>query len=161
MSNPAASENSKIIVVGLGNEFRNDDGVGLAVLRLIESRNIPGVRIIELRDDLTKLLDHLEDVTSAYIVDAVQSGSPPGTIHRIEATDQSFSPANLPRSTHGLSLRNLLELARLQGDMPKKLVIYGVEGERFGYGNAMTHAVSEAIAQVVESLCAELESNLQ
>jgi len=160
MANRSAEGKPKTLVVGLGNDFRNDDGVGLAVLRMLGSRNISGVQLVELRDDLTQLLDHLQDVATAYIVDAVQSGSTPGTIHRIEAKGEYFSPAGLPRSTHGLSLRNLLELPRLQGGLPKKLVIYGVEGERFDYGNTMTPAVNDAIPGVVESICAELERDL-
>ena len=160
MSDPTVPGKPKTIVVGLGNDFRSDDGAGLAVLRLLGSRNISGVHLVELRDDLTRLLDHFQDVTCAYIIDAVQSGSPPGTIHRIEATGEHFSQENLPRSTHGLSLSHLLELARLQGEIPKKLVIYGVEGERFGYGNTMTRAVHEAVAAVVDSIHSELERDL-
>ncbi len=151
----------KPIVVGLGNDFRNDDGAGLAALRMFRRRNIPRVATVELRDDLTKLLDHLQGVTSAYIIDAVHSDSRPGTIHRIEATGGYFSLANFPRSTHGLSLSHLLELARLQGGLPKKLVIYGIEGERFGAGNAMTPVVDGSISQVVDSICAELERDLR
>ena len=160
MSTPSDAGSPKTIVVGLGNDFRNDDGAGLVALRLFRSRNVRGVQAVELRDDLTKLLDYLQSVSRAYIIDAVQSDSLPGSIHRIEATGKYFSPANLPRSTHGLSLRNLLELARLQGELPPKLVIYGIEGERFGYGNSMTPAVSDAVAQVVDRICAELDREL-
>jgi hydrogenase maturation protease len=56
-----------------------------------------------------------------------------------------------------LSLRNLLELARLQGEMPKKVVIYGIEGEQFGYGNTLTPAVHDAVSAVVDTICIELE----
>jgi hydrogenase maturation protease len=145
------------LVVGLGNDFRNDDGAGLAALRLFGNRGIQGIKTVELRDDLTKLIDHLQGVTTAYIIDAVRSDSPPGTIHRFEATENCSSPTDLPRSTHGLSLRNLLELARLQGEMPKKVVIYGIEGEQFGYGNTLTPAVHDAVSAVVDTICIELE----
>jgi hydrogenase maturation protease len=157
MSSPSERGRATTVVVGLGNDFRNDDGAGLAALRLFRSRNVRGVQVVELRDDLTKLLDHLQFASRAYIIDAVQSDSQPGTIHRIEATGKYFSPANLPRSTHGLSLRHLLELARLQGDLPAKLVIYGIEGERFDYGTTMNPAVREAIVHVVDNICSELE----
>lgn len=161
MCNSSEPGSQKSIVVGLGNDFRNDDAAGLAALRLFRNRNIHDVRVVELRDDLTKLLDHFQGVSRAYIIDAVQSNSQPGTIHRIEATDTYFSQANLPRSTHGLSLRNLLELARLQGTLPAKLIIYGIEGERFDHGNTMTPAVHDSLPRVVESICAELELELQ
>lgn len=156
MSNSAEAAKAKTIVVGLGNDFRNDDGAGLAAFRMLRSRNVQGVHMAVLREDLTELLDLLQGVTTAYIVDAVRSGSRPGTIHRFDATDKHFSPANLPGSTHGLSLRNLLEMARLQGGLPNKLVVYGIEGEQFGYGNTMSPAVVEAIPRVVESICSEL-----
>jgi hydrogenase maturation protease len=160
MSNPSDPGKQKTIVVGLGNDFRNDDGAGLAALRMLRNRNTPGVDAVELRDDLTELLDHLRDVTSAYVIDAVQSESAPGTIHRIDSTKKRLSPADLPRSTHGISLGNLLDLARLQGEMPKKLVIYGIQGERFGYGTAMTPAVQDALSRVVDKICAEIEGDL-
>jgi hydrogenase maturation protease len=35
-----------VVVIGIGNDFRRDDGVGLAVAEELAKRNLPGVRVV-------------------------------------------------------------------------------------------------------------------
>jgi hydrogenase maturation protease len=58
--------------------------------------------------------------------------------------------------THDASLVETVELARVLGRLPTRLVVYGVVGERFGVGDAMSATVRDAVTQVGAAIVAEL-----
>lgn len=144
------------LIAGVGNDFRSDDGAGLAAARKLKALNVPDTEAVEVRDDLTQLLEMLEGRDAVYVIDAVRSGSPPGTIHRIDVTSRSLSPDRLPQSTHGLSLTNLIGLARLHGMLPPTVVFYGIEGAHFGFGQELTPAIEASVDDVVRQLSEEV-----
>ena len=147
----------RTVVVGIGNDFRGDDGAGLVVARLLKKLSLPEVRIIELNGEVTRILDSLQDCESAILVDAVQSQMTPGTIHRFDASHDPLPGSATQRSTHGMSISSLLELARAQGQFPKRLVVYGIEGESFDHGSELSPRVALAVGQLVDRIRVELQ----
>jgi hydrogenase maturation protease len=133
------------LVIGLGNAARGDDAAGL-----VAARRLGGV---EHEGDLLALLDVWEGADSAVVIDAVRSGAEPGTVHRFDAGGGPL-PAG-PRSstsTHAVGLAEAIELARTLGRVPARLVVYGIEGERFEAGTALTPAVSAAVEAVADAV---------
>ena len=55
-------------------------------------------------------------------------------------------------STHAVGLAEAIELARTLGRLPARLVVYGIEGERFEAGTGLTPAVSAALAAVAAAV---------
>jgi hydrogenase maturation protease len=57
-------------------------------------------------------------------------------------------------STHGIGLAGVLRLSRALGQAPQRLVVVGIEGERFDLGQGLSEkveaAVPEAVQRVVE-----------
>ena len=74
-----------ILVIGIGNEYRGDDGLGLIVARRLRERHLPKVTIMEIGGDLTVLGETWQGAETVILVDAVASGREPGTIYRFEA----------------------------------------------------------------------------
>ena len=70
-------------VVGVGNELRGDDGVGLVVARALEGTLPKDVRVLECEGEPVSLLSAWEGCERTIVVDATQSGAQPGTIRRI------------------------------------------------------------------------------
>jgi hydrogenase maturation protease len=134
----------RALVVGVGNADRGDDAAGL-----IAARRLGG---IELEGDPSALIDLFEGVDEAAVIDAVRSGAEPGTVHRIAVGDAPV--AALPRgaSTHLIGLAEALELARVLGRLPPRTTVYGIEGGRFGLGDAVSPPVAAAIDRVVAEL---------
>jgi hydrogenase maturation protease len=132
-------------VIGLGNEWRGDDGVGLEVARRVGGRQLPGEPIA--------LVGALAGGDEVVLVDAVSSGAEPGTIFRFEAGEERL-PAPLfgASSTHALGLAEALELARSLGQLPRRVLVYGVEGERFDYGTGLSPSVAEAADRLTEEV---------
>jgi hydrogenase maturation protease len=140
------------LVVGVGNEWRSDDAAGLLVARGLRESPPPGVRIVESEGEPLDLVEEWSGLDEAIVVDAVRSGSEPGTIHRVDAI-QGQLPAELFRgSTHVLGLAEAVELARALERLPRRLLVLGIEGRRFTAGSGLTPEVQRAVVQLVEEL---------
>jgi hydrogenase maturation protease len=132
-------------VIGLGNEWRGDDGVGLEVARRLGGRLLAGEPI--------GLVDAFEGKDEVVLVDAVSSGAEPGTIHRFEAGTEPL-PVQLfgAASTHALGLADAVELARSLGRLPRRVLVYGVEGENFDFGAGLSPAVAAAADRLTQEV---------
>jgi hydrogenase maturation protease len=146
-----------IVVVGIGNDFRNDDGVGLYVARLIEAMDFKDVTVIPGVAEGTALLDSWENAARAYVIDCAVSGQQSGTIHRFEIAETPI-PAEIFNgySTHNISVADAVELARVLGRLPKSLVVYGIEGGDFRPGGDLSPEVTAAAHKVVDEIIAEI-----
>jgi hydrogenase maturation protease len=152
----------RVLVVGVGNPYRRDDGVGIAVARALRALALPGVEVCERCGEGTDLIAAWADHRVVFVVDAVRSGVPHGTVHRFEPTEgQSDSnaplvPARIFRGTsHQIGVGEAIELGRLLGTLPSRLVVYGVEGAEFRDGVGLSAPVEQGAAQVVISIAAE------
>ena len=75
--------NPKILVIGIGNEFRCDDGVGIMVAREVAKLNFPDVKVIEQSGEGAALMEVWKETEMAIMIDAVSSDNMPGTVHRL------------------------------------------------------------------------------
>lgn len=96
----------------------------------------------------TELLDLWRDAAAAILVDAVATGAPPGTIHRLDAVRGPMPQAVAPAGTHDLGLRDTIELARVLGCLPPRVVLYGIEAATFAVGAPMSGPVIAALPLV-------------
>lgn len=150
------SQHTQVTVIGLGSRHRGDDAVGLDVARRVSGCVPKDVRVIEATGDGLALLDAWGNCAVTYVVDAAQSGAPPGTVHRIE-NDCRCLPKDMVRcSSHAFGLVEALELGRALGRTPPQLVIYAIEGQCFDAGKAMSPEVSTAASIVTQRLLAEI-----
>ena len=146
-----------IRVIGIGNKYRNDDGIGLMVARKLKELGLPSVTTSELPDALNGLPDALMESSSAIIVDAVASGALPGTIIRIDAHRHRFPSHLFRNSTHSFSVTDAVELVRVLGKLPRHCLVLGIEGGNFDAGTTISAAVESAGMEVVENIVQEVE----
>ena len=144
-------------VVGVGNEMRGDDAVGLAVVRALSGTVPEGVAVIECEGEPVSLLSAWEGHARAIVVDATQSDAEPGTIRRIVAADGPLPPALAGSSTHLLGLADAVELARALKRLPAATIVYGIEGASFDTGTGLSEPVAAAAEKVAAAIRRELE----
>ena len=143
-------------LIGVGNRWRGDDAAGLVVAARVRARRPRGIAVIEDRGEPLELIEACEGAQAAWLVDAVCSGAPPGTLHRFDAGERAL-PAGLFRvSTHRFGLADALELARALGRLPPRVVVYGIEGSRFAPGRPMSPAVAAAAERLADVLSTEM-----
>jgi hydrogenase maturation protease len=142
------------VVIGVGNEFRHDDGFGPAVVEALRRRDLPGVRFAVTDGEPGHLLDLWAGTDLAVVVDAALAAPPcPGRIHRL--THVSGGAAG-PGSSHGLGLGDAVELGAVLGRLPGRLVVYAVEPADLSLGPGLSPAVRQAVEAVTEAVAAEV-----
>jgi hydrogenase maturation protease len=140
----------------VGNAYRSDDAVGLVVARKLRSELPPDVTVLEREGEPTSLLDAWDGAETAWLIDAVSSGAAPGTVHRLDASSTPLPDAFARTSTHHLGLPEAVELARSVARLPRRLVVFGIEGESFEIGDALTPEVLAAVEKVADAVRAEV-----
>ena len=139
----------KVLVIGIGNEYRSDDGIGLVIVRMIRERLLLSVNVKEESGEGAALMEAWQGYESVILVDAVSSDVKPGTIFKINAGKKNVPAKFFRYSTHAFSMAEAIELARAMNTLPPKLFIYGIEGANFSAGVGISHAVQEAANRVV------------
>ncbi|MBV9415022.1 MAG: hydrogenase maturation protease [Solirubrobacterales bacterium] len=146
-----------VLVVGLGNELRRDDGAGIMVARDLIARGTgPGIEVRELPGEPIALLDAWQACDAAVVIDAMCSGAVPGTITRLDAQCEPLHETlRGSPSTHVVSLVDTLELGRALDKLPRRLIVYAVEGREFTAGAGVSEAVRAALPGVADSVLRE------
>ena len=151
----------KHVIVGVGNEYRRDDGVGLAVAARLQGRVPRRVDIIACEQEPSRLIDAWEGADTALVVDAVESGGEPGTLLRFDASELPIPTRLFRTSTHAFGVGDAIELARVLGRLPARIVVYGVEGAEFAAGEGLSAAVAAAIEPTAAAVLEDLERALR
>ena len=148
---------TRVVVIGVGNAYRRDDGVGLAVLDALHGRAPATVGLVACEQEPSRLIDAWEDAAAAIVVDAAASGADPGAVHRFDASGTPVPAGVFRSSTHAFGVGDAVEIARALGGLPPHVLVYGVEGGDFGAGVGLSAAVQAAVAQVAESVLDDLK----
>ncbi len=146
------------VLIGIGNEYRCDDGLGVMVARELGRRAHPGLAIVEESGEGTSLISAWQGARCVQIVDAAACGEPPGTIYRFDVLHEHLPRGLSHSSSHSFGLVEAIEMARRLKELPPAIVIYAIEGENFGLGvglsTSVVRHVPELIRLIEEDLCA-------
>ncbi|MFI8100761.1 hydrogenase maturation protease [Streptomyces sp. NPDC086023] len=152
-------------VIGVGNAFRRDDGVGPVVAGLMKDRAAqrrpPADTVFAQCDgDPGRLIELWENTALAIVVDACfPPSAQPGRTHRWDAaTTGALRTAAAGRhSTHGLGFPDALRLGAVLGRAPGRLIVYAVEGADRSTGPGLTPSVLRAVPRLVRRIEADIE----
>ena len=148
------------LILGIGNEWARDDGVGPEVVRRVQqswlARGSNATRevgfVAMARPDLS-LLDLMAETDYLVIVDAVVSGAEPGTLHwQLWKMGVAASRGVERASSHGFGVEELLQMARALGKLPERVELWGIEIACTAPGRGLTPAVARAADALVSKL---------
>ncbi|HEX6508813.1 MAG TPA: hydrogenase maturation protease [Chloroflexota bacterium] len=153
---------SRVLVIGIGNAYHGDDAAGLEIARRVRDACLGGVMVEECSEDMVELLDAWQDSDVVVLIDAVQSGSPLGTIFRFDALAEVLPSCFVRQvSSHGIGMPESIELARALDRLPRNLIVYGVEGALFELGAALSPEVEAVLDTAADRIVGELRSSEQ
>jgi len=153
----AEARRRSVLVVGVGNELRRDDGAGIAVARRLAAGEVPGgIEVREEHGEPVGLLEHWGSCDAVVLVDTMRSGAAPGTVRRIDASAEAL-PRGLqgPASTHAIGLGDAIELARTLDRAPRRVIVHAVEGRRFDAGATLSPEVAAAVPALAAAVLRE------
>ncbi len=158
----------ELLVVGVGNEMMRDEGVGMAVARELQGRELGArVRVLELGTRGFDLICEMEGVARVIVIDAVRAGGEPGSIYQFapeqarstnDAGGTEVPPLRRTSSLHGLDLLDVIELAAVTGIRPE-VTIVGVEPEEVAPGQGLSPTVGRRVGELVEMVERLVEDN--
>ena len=157
----APSAPRRIVVIGVGNEMRRDDGAGIAVVERARPLLPPGVEVRTLGGEATSLLDAWAGADLAVVVDAVRWDRPPeGGVTRLEVTSapDAVSGFEAGTSSHGLGVAEAVALGRALDRLPPRLVLLLISLEEEGHGEGLSPAVEGHLDDAVALLVAEVRA---
>lgn len=149
------SANSRTIIICIGNELIADDAVGFEIYNLlansterVEYCSVGGIDILPL----------LHGETDLIVVDAVQFGAPPGTVHVISWDELPTNSMGI--SAHGIGLRETIEIGKTlyPESMPERITLVGVEGRCF---NRTRDYMTDEVARAIDTAVMTIKELLQ
>lgn len=146
------------VVIGIGNEYRHDDGIGPALITILSTIDLPGVRLVVSDGEPAGLLTEWAGADLVILVDAVVcEPARPGRIHRTDLT--ALRPPTGPASSHGLGIPEAVALGRALDRLPAGLVVYAVEAADVDLGVGLSPEVAAALPRLADAVRAELATS--
>ncbi|WP_026289116.1 hydrogenase maturation protease [Thioalkalivibrio sp. ALMg11] len=140
------------IVLGIGNPWRGDDGIGHAVVEAL--RDTPGLTTATCSGEPAELMDLWQDHDPVILVDAIVTGAAPGTLHRLDAREPL--PRGARYSSHGIGLAEAVELARALDALPPTLIVHGIEPAHLEDGTGLSLQAIDAIPRAARRILDDL-----
>ncbi|HJY59877.1 MAG TPA: hydrogenase maturation protease [Streptosporangiaceae bacterium] len=149
----SAPSREPVVIIGIGNEFRRDDGAGPAVVSALRDlAPPPGVELMITDGEPARLIQAWTGARLAVVVDAVRAQPPsPGRVHRF-VLDRPRTGAGRTASSHGFGLDDAVSLAAALDRMPGRLIVHAIEAADLTQGLGLTPLVAAAVGTVARAI---------
>jgi len=152
-------ERLPILVLGVGNLLRKDDGFAGAVLENLARRDLPlQVELFDAGTSAIDLMDVFDGRRKLIVIDAVRGGQAPGTLYRF-SPDEVESGALPMNSLHQVGLLETLKLGELIDCKPLQTVVIGVQPADTGVGIGLSPEVQKVVGKAAELVLKEIASS--
>lgn len=147
----------RILVLGVGNVLLSDEGAGVRAVEQLKLHYVfsPQVELIDGGTMGLDLLGYLDDTSHLFIIDAIVSNKPPGSV----VIERSLDPPAYFRqkiSPHQIGLSELLAVAAMQDCLPPAITLFGIVPRDLSTGMEMSPEAGGAVGQVVLAVVKEL-----
>ena len=166
----SSPSNIRLLVIGVGQEWRGDDAAGLLVARRLREMLAPQsapasawrqVQVLESSGFICDLLNAWHETEAVILADAVRSGGRPGEIYRFPLHEGPLPAELFPApSTHLWGVAQAVALAGVLQALPPYLVVYGIEGKDFGLGRPPSAEMGRAVSEVARRIILEIMEHL-
>jgi hydrogenase maturation protease len=147
---------ARAVVIGIGNEFRRDDGAGPAVVTRLRGHVPAGVELLITDGEPAGMIEAWTGAGVAVIVDAVRAEpAVPGRLHRL-VLHRPGSSGTRPVSSHGFGVDEAIGLALALDRMPGRLIVHAVEAADLGQGTGLSPAVAAAVDALAAAVLRDL-----
>ena len=136
----------RIVVLGLGNDLRRDDGVGVVAARLLQADGVDGAEVHDVGAAVLHGLELVDGADAVLLLDAIHGGAPPGALHRCDL--HALPPDRRLRALHGWSLLDMLSLHRIP--LPAVATAAGVEPADLDAGGTLSPPVAAALPRLLD-----------
>jgi len=151
------------LVLGVGNDIKRDDAVGLRVTEALERRREDdGLDFRTMTSGRIMLVEELRGYDRAFLIDAIKTESgDAGDWYRLEPGDVEPDEESSGMATHDVGLGTLTRLGEAMGESMPEITIFAIEApEPFAFGDEMTDAMADAVPDLVGAIDAAIDEEL-
>ena len=152
-------DRNECLIIGVGTEY-GDDAFGLLVAREIALRSGENVTVIEQTGEGASLMESWQGYDNVIVIDCCTSNSDVGTRFRFDISQEKIPTKLFHYSTHAFGVAEAIETARALDRLPKRMIVLGVEGEKFEPGQPLNPFLELMVTEVADAVLAELRALL-
>ena len=142
----------------MGNLLLEDEGLGIRALELLQQRYVipPGVELLDGGTTGMGLLDDISRREHLLVLDACQTGDPPGTLVRLVGDDVPVY-FGMRISPHQMGLSDVLATLELSGEKPAQVTVLGLVPQSLEMCLELSRLIANKLDSLVEAAVTELK----
>jgi hydrogenase maturation protease len=140
----------RTLVLGIGNTLLSDEGVGVHAIHHLATHhaNVPDTQYLDGGTLSFTLAGPIEEYDNLIVIDAAELHQPPGSVRTfIDSEMDNFLNSQKKRSVHEVGLVDLMTIARLADQLPKRRALIGIQPQKVDWGEYPTTEVNAAIPE--------------
>lgn len=141
------------LIAGVGNTLREDDGIGVVVVELLEEDNdISGVHYLDAGINSFRLLDVIKKYDKTIIIDAVNFSDKIGDVKLLNPEDFLNSSENTSLSMHCFNLVEFFKLAKFEEQLDEKIYLIGIQPFKTEFEIDLTSEIKNQLSTIVNEV---------
>jgi len=149
----------EVLVLGIGNLLWADEGFGVRCVEQLaaEWELPPGITVMDGGTQGLYLLPYVQAARRLIVFDAIDYGLEPGTMKRVEGDEVPRFMGAKKMSLHQTGFQEVIAAADLTSQLPKELLLIGVQPEELeDYGGSLRAVVKARLDDAVAMAVAQL-----
>lgn len=144
-------------VIGIGNPLMKDEGVGVHVAEALrDTAEVPGVEFLDGGTAGMVILRMMADRPKVVFVDCAMMGEDPGRMRRFTPDEVKDRKILNGLSLHEGNLLDTIDLSRQLGELPRDVVIYGIQPAEVGIGEELSPVLADRMKEYTREILAEV-----
>jgi hydrogenase maturation protease len=128
------SDDSRIVVLGIGNTLLTDEGLGPQAVERLRHQASTHLELVDGGTLSYSLVPVVAEADALIVIDAARLGLPPGTVRRFTGVRLDRLLRSRLVTAHEVGLKELFDMARLSGHLPRLRALIAVEPEVIDWG---------------------------
>jgi len=149
----------KLLALGVGNTLLTDEAAGPRAVEMFESHHgkLPGLVCMDAGTLSFTLAADIGAADALIVFDAARLWVAPGTVKVLEGAEMDAFVLKGQLTVHEVGIKDLLDMARVTGDLPRRRALIAIEPQEIGWGLELSPAVRAAMPKAVEAARAVAE----
>jgi len=143
------------LVLGVGNTLLADEGAGVHAMRYLKDHyDLHDVTYLDAGTLSFTLAADIAEADHMIVFDAAQIGTEPGGIKVLQDDEVDEFLKSGKCSVHEVGFADLMDIARLEGYLPTRYALIGIQPETLGWGEFPSETVRRALPRAAANAAA-------
>lgn len=143
------------LVLGVGNVLLSDEGAGIHAMRYLQDHyDLQDTRYIDAGTLSFTLAADIAEADRLIVFDAAQIDAVPGGIKIFQDDEVDEFLRSGKCSVHEVGFADLMDIARLEGYLPQRYALIGIQPETLEWGDSPSESVRRSLPRAAANAAA-------